>query len=190
MSKTMSSRLSKDSDICGRLFLKYLRVLPILPILSVANCHYEDHYVELSLAVPPKVQQAFSLNDPGLVYAGRKILGRLCSPSNQELRLTAKVLIQNSTCAETIVHDDAFYGEAFAFHSGQYDLQYNSDEDREATLCGQSGKVVSKTGGDDGVDVKASLASFAQEKRTAVASSSGNCNAQGDYVVDLTLALQ
>jgi hypothetical protein len=94
-----------------------------------------------------------------------------------------------SYCKDMTAWNDGLYGKAYAFQPTPADLNYLSVQEQQIVACGQSGPVREE----DSVTVIAvpeiySMVGFANP--IASGSSAGTCNPQGNYVVDIPLALK
>jgi hypothetical protein len=163
-------------------------MVTLLLTLPGLGCHLRGYSLYLSATVPPSVQSEFSMSDRGLVVAGSYVMGRLCQPSTAPLTFHMTRTDPNMDCADRIGNNNALFGEAYAVYSLRSNFTYSSEADRVATLCGQSGEVRTAEGG---LPVSVNGMSVVPlDARAASGTAAGYCNADGDYVLDLTLALQ
>jgi hypothetical protein len=182
--------LTRPHALCPRLawrippFSIFMALLLTSPGLA---CHPRGYNLYVSVTVPPNVQSSFSLSDPGLVVAGSLVMGRLCGPSSVPLTFHTTLTDPNMDCADRVARNDALYGQAFAVYSLRSGFSYATEGDRQATLCGESGDV--RTAG-DGLSVRVNGMGGSvvpPDDRVASGSAAGHCNADGNYVLDLTV---
>lgn len=141
--------------------------------------------VRLVATVPVEVQAFFSASQPGLVMHENQVVALLCDPSQDALKLEAVIDSGNLRCErpqKTPV-------EAYAFRLMPTDLQSLSVRNRQSLTCGEShgisaGSVINAVAvlvDDNGLGV---------ENRVASGAADGACAEDGNWQVELTLAVQ
>jgi hypothetical protein len=160
---------------------------PLFFVCSLLGCS-PGYGMNVSVTIPVEVQQAFSLDRPGMVVDGETVMGRLCSPTAGPL-VFRSVSSQTGVCEKEKGNNDILEGDAYAFRPQDFEVTYRYDSDRAAAAvaCGESGEVRAK--GEASVEIESVSPSLSDQDKVATGTSSGYCS-RGNYVVEITLALR